>query len=241
MIKSGLTAWMDRTLYPAHEDNWDDERLRAAIVKRLSPDMRILDLGAGAGRVKQMNFRGHVRRVVGIDPDPRIRENPFLDEAHQGMADRLPFVDRSFDLVFCDNVMEHLEDPEAVLREVARVLKLGGIFLAKTPNRWHYMTLIARLTPTVFHRFVNRLRGRPYADTFPTRYRANSPSAIRRFAERAGLRVRAIELIEGRPEYLRFNPFTYLLGWFYERMVNGMAVLAPFRIVLLIELENPKA
>jgi SAM-dependent methyltransferase len=188
-----------------------------------------------------MNFRGLVSRVTGIDPDPRVRQNPFLDEAFEGFADHLPFASNSFDVVICDNVLEHLEHPWGLLREVGRVLKPGGVFFAKTPNRTHYMTLVARFTPTAFHRYVNRLRGRPVEDTFPTRYRINSAGAIRHYAERSGFRVQAIQLIEGRPEYLRFNALVYLAGWLYERAVNSTELLAPFRIVLLVELRKANA
>ncbi|MEI2780661.1 MAG: hypothetical protein V9H25_05130 [Candidatus Competibacter sp.] len=45
----------------------------------------------------------------------------------------------------------------SVFREVARVLKRGGVFLFKTPNKTHYMPTIARLTPHRFHQFVNRI------------------------------------------------------------------------------------
>jgi ubiquinone/menaquinone biosynthesis C-methylase UbiE len=236
-----LTRWLDERLYPDYADNWDDERLREAAFKYIRPDMTLLDLGAGAGRIKQMNFRGLVSRVAGIDPDPRVRQNPHLDEAVEGFADNLPFASNSFDIVICDNVLEHLNEPELVLREVARVLKPGGVFLAKTPNRTHYMSLIARFTPTAFHRYVNRLRGRPVEDTFPTRYRINSAAAIRHYAERSGFRVEAIQLIEGRPEYLRFNTLAYLAGWLYELAVNSTELLARFRIVLLIVLRKAES
>lgn len=101
------------------------------------------------------------------------------------------------------------------------------------------MPLIARLTPHAFHRWVVRWRGRAGDDVFPTRYRANSPAAIKRLAATAGLEVVRIELIEGRPEYLRFSTPTYLLGWLYERLVNRVPALARFRVLLIAELRKP--
>ena len=103
--------------------------------------------------------------------------NPFLDEGRVSDASEIPYDSHQFDIVFSDNVLEHLEQPLDVFSEVARVLKPGGIFLFKTPNKWHYMPTIARLTPHRFHQFVNKIRGRAEADTFPTRYRA-APSVF---------------------------------------------------------------
>jgi 2-polyprenyl-3-methyl-5-hydroxy-6-metoxy-1,4-benzoquinol methylase len=85
--------------------------------------------------------------------------------------------------VFPDNVLEHLYEPEEVFREVARVLKPGGVFLFKTPNKWHYMPTIAQLTPHGFHRAVNRWRGRAEIDIFPTRYRANTYADVAHLAD----------------------------------------------------------
>jgi len=236
-----LVAWLDRKLYPQHGPNWDDLLFRQHIKEVLDKDCHVLDLGAGAGIVKQMNFRGCAARVCGIDPDDRVRANPYLDEGRTGVGEAIPYSDQSFHVVFADNVLEHLEHPEAVFREVARVLKPGGLFLAKTPNRWHYLPLVARATPHRFHQFVNRLRGRQSVDTFPTRYLVNTPSAIQHYAARSGLMVRQVLLVEGRPEYLRITAPTYLLGWLYERMVNSSSKLARFRILLIVILEKPKS
>lgn len=76
-------------------------------------------------------------------------------------------------------------------------------------------------------------------DVFPTRYLANSPAAIRRLAAGAGFEVVKIDLIEGRPEYLRFSAPTYLLGWLYERLVNQMPGLWRLRVLLIAELRKP--
>ena len=101
-------------------------------------------------------------------------------------ASSIPYDSETFDVVFADNVMEHLSEPEKVFQEIYRVLKPGGVVLFKTPNRSHYMPLIARLTPLRFHKFINQFRGRKAEDTFHTYYLSNS---LMQVAKLARLRV----------------------------------------------------
>ena len=230
---SRCTDALDRRLYPGVGDNWDDVLFRRRVLDVVTGDATVLDLGAGAGIVEQMNFRGLAGRVCGIDLDDRVLENPYLDDARVAGAERIPYEDAMFDVVISDNVLEHLERPEAVFAEVGRVLKPDGVFLFKTPNKFHYMPLIARLTPHSFHRFVNRLRGRETVDTFPTRYRANSVHQVRILAAESGLQVSKLERIESRPEYLRMACPLYVLGWLYERVVNRFESLAFLRVLMI--------
>lgn len=238
-----ISAWMDRTFYPTYENNWDDDRLRNEIAGLLRDDFHCLDYGAGRGNVEQMNFRDRVAFVAGVDPDEAVFSNPYLHEAKllplpSGV---IPYEDERFDMVYCANVMEHVEDPAATFREVKRVLKPGGLFIAKTPNKWHYMPLIARVTPTSFHKFYNGLRGRKTHDTFRTQYRCNTPGDVRRHQQQTGLQLEDIKLWEGRPEYLRIVWPLYLFGLAYERLVNASDMLAPFRSVMVFRLSKPKA
>lgn len=238
-----MTSWvarLDERFYPGVERNWDDKLFRERILSALSPDAAVLDLGAGAGIVREMDFRGRAVRICGVDLDPRVEENPMLDEGKVADAGHIPYPAGTFDLVFADNVLEHLPDPSSVFSEVERVLKPGGVFLFKTPNKWHYMPVIARLTPHAFHRFVNRMRGRSEVDTFPTRYLANSRGTVYMLAAAAGLEVAAIERIESRPEYLRMTWVTYLPGILYERLVNSMNLLSGLRILLMGQLRKPE-
>lgn len=230
---------LDRSFYPNFRDNWDDLIFRKVIQNYLTPDATVLDLGAGAGKVEQMNFRESVSKVCGVDLDPRVTSNPFLHEAKVGSGGRIPYDDNTFDVVFSDNVLEHLDDPEEVFVDIARVLKPGGKFLFKTPNKVHYMPLIARLTPHRFHAFINRLRGREVVDTFPTRYRVNSRRDIYRCGKVAGMIVKELQSIEGRPEYMRFATPLYLLGILYERIVNSTELLSGMRILFIGTLVKP--
>lgn len=234
-----LIARIDRIFYPQYDRNWDDELFRRCVLQKIERGSVVLDLGAGAGVVRQMNFKGMVAKVCGVDVDPRVASNPMLDEGVVSDAGCIPYPDKTFDVVFSDNVVEHLEDPASVFSEVCRVLKPGGVFLFKTPNKWHYMPIIARMTPYWFHRFFNRLRGRPEEDTFKTLYLANSVYDIRMVASKSGLRVVNVLRVEGRPEYLRLTWLTYLMGLAYERIVNSVGFLAFARILLVAELKKP--
>lgn len=234
-----LVGKMDRVFYPDFTDFWDDHLFRKRVLHHLGPDKHLLDVGAGAGIVAMMNFKGLAQRVCGVDLDPRVVDNPMLDEGVIGNAGALPYGDGQFDVVIADNVAEHLADPKAALLEVWRVLKPGGVFLFKTPNRMHYMPTIARITPHWFHQAFNRLRGRSEVDTFPTLYRLNSRRTVYDLAQQTAFEVEHFELIEGRPEYLRLNPITYLAGLAYERTVNASGLLAFLRILIVATLRKP--
>jgi len=233
-----ITLLLDRVMYPHYGDDWDDVLFRDCVLRYLSRDKKVLDLGSGAGIVSQMNFKGMTGLVCGVDPDKRVLNNAYLDEAKIGSAESIPYKDRMFDVVICNNVFEHLDNPAAVFGEVHRVLRIGGFFLMKTPNRFHYVPTLSRLTPHRFHKFYNRLRGIREIDTFPTVYRANSCKAITRCARQAGFAIEKIELIEGRPEYLRINCLMYLFGILYERIVNTSDIFRNLRVLLIASLRK---
>jgi predicted SAM-dependent methyltransferase len=114
------------------------------------------------------------------------------------------------------------------------VLKPNGIFFIKTPNKYHYIPLLGRITPLWFHKSYNKIRGRNEPDTFPTLYKANSKKTIEGLVKSTGFAVDTIERIEGRPEYLRITWPTYILGVCYEKAVNSTELFSNFRSVLII-------
>lgn len=233
MIGKNISSWIDRTFYSHYKDRWDDLLFIKEVEQILDLKYYLLDLGAGSGKNPYTNFRRKVAKVVGVDPDLSVLQNPFLDEAKIGKGESIPYDDALFDIVISTNTLEHLNNPDRVFQEVSRVLKPGGYFLIKTPNKYHYVTLISRLTPTSFHRFYNRLRGINEQDVFPTRYKANNPHRLRHLARLASLEVIAINLYEGRPEYLRLFWPAYLCGIIYERLVNRFEQLRIFRGVII--------
>ncbi len=235
---SRLIKILDKYFYPEFQDNWDNKLFRDRVIEYINSNSKVLDLGAGAGIIEQCNFKGLASVVYGIDLDNRVLKNPYLDEAKLGSAESIPYDDQSFDIVICNNVLEHLSNPAVVFKEVHRVLRRDGFLIAKTPNKFHYVSILARLTPHWFHKFYNRLRGRQEEDTFPTFYRINSYKEIVYYVQKTGFKIEKIELIEGRPEYLRINCFTYLFGILYEKIVNSSEVFCNFRVLLVASLRK---
>jgi len=231
---------MDETLYPRYGEQWDDALFRSSLEQYISSESVCLDYGAGRGNVKQMNFLNVAKFVAGVDPDKAVFKNPYLNEAKllNLSGSIIPYEDNEFDVVFSDNVLEHVADIEITFKEIIRVLKPGGVFVSKTPNKWHYMPFIARVTPTGFHRFYNKLRGRDVSDTFPTLYRCNTKADVMKYARKVGFAIEKIQFVEGRPEYLRLTALTYLFGFLYERIVNSTRRLAAFRCVMIFGLSK---
>lgn len=235
-----LVNYLDTKFYPHFGDCWDDKMFRNLIKSKIEPHHSVLDLGAGRGAKSEMDFSGQARFVAGVDPDPAVLENPFVDDAKVMTPPdyEIPYPDESFDLVFSNSVLEHIENPQIFFAEASRVLKPGGCFLAKTPNRWHYVAVLASLTPHWFHQFYNRLRGRERVDTFPTVYACNTKQQLSAYGESSGLGVAELRIVEGRPEYLRIFGLPYLFGIIYEKLVNGFRDLEGYRCVLLAEFKK---
>lgn len=75
---SKAVSWLDRRLYPAFSDHWDDALFRAKVLDHLDPSATLLDLGAGSGIVPHMDFKDRAGLVCGLDLDPRVSANPLL-------------------------------------------------------------------------------------------------------------------------------------------------------------------
>lgn len=231
-----ITEALSQRFYP--DDRRNGTRIFYSWLQgELRPDMRALNIGAGpATKDPDRNMKGRVGAMVGIDVDPVVLENEELHEACLIDMGRFPLPDASFDCAFADNVLEHVDDPEAFLSETYRVLKPGASFYFRTPNLGHYVAMISWLTPHWFHELVaNRVRGMPAEahDPWPTHYRMNTRSTLTRLAKQAGFRGMAFRMMEPDPSYLKFNGLAFRAGVAYERLVNSSELFAPFRANIL--------
>lgn len=86
----------------------------------LSPEMNVLEVGAGPGSVLSV-FRAAGHRVTGIDINDTSYDNTLRPDLYDGVT--LPYADNSFDGALVLTVLHHTKDPETVLKEAARVAR----------------------------------------------------------------------------------------------------------------------
>jgi len=198
----------------------------------------VLDVGCGRGAYSEdpvpyrKNLRilkGKVAKVIGIDVDQSAQENPFLDEFRLIRDGSWPVEDSSIDLILCDNVLEHIENPVQFFGEIHRVLRSGGLLCVRTPNRWSYIALAATLIPNKYHSKVTSLvqDSRKDEDVFPTVYKCNSIRKLKSIMEKNGFKC-VVYGYEAEPSYLSFSTIAYFFGVLHQRFAPGFLEPAIF-------------
>jgi 2-polyprenyl-6-hydroxyphenyl methylase / 3-demethylubiquinone-9 3-methyltransferase len=152
---------VDNELYDRLSDTWWDENSAFGLLRtKLGPvrfgyfrrvlserytkgfqSIKVLDVGCGGGLLSE-EFARLGCQVSGIDPSARslltARRHAQLSNLEisyrKGRGEQIQFVDASFDVVVCCDVLEHVNDVAQVVQEIARVLRQGGGFVYDTIN-----------------------------------------------------------------------------------------------------------
>ena len=116
-------------------------------------------MGPGPENRTSAFLGGHFASLDGLDVDEEAKQNPAIRHVHIYDGGKWPIADDSYDAIAADYVLEHLEDPQKTMAEAHRVLHPGGLFVFRTPNLYHYVSMASYLSPHWFHKLVaNRLR-----------------------------------------------------------------------------------
>lgn len=135
----------------------------------------LLDLGCGKVPFYGM-YKDHIDDVICVDWAEVVQENPFLDQICD-LNKPLPFENETFDTILMSDVLEHIRYPEALMKEIGRILKKEGKLLMNVP-------------------FFYSLHDEPHDYFRYTRH------ALRGFCEEANLQVFYLEAGGGVPEIL---------------------------------------
>jgi len=184
-------AWGPATRMRSGYFNPDDhyEALVASLVTR---ETVWLDVGCGrdifpSNRALAKRLSDSCRRLVGLDPDITIEENPFVHERARIPLEAYAPVGHPFDLVTARMVAEHVDDPVGFAGALGRCLRPGGIAVIYTVDGKSPVPILTRVVPFALHHSLKRLIWDvEQKDTFPTRFRMNSRRRLRAIMEGAG-------------------------------------------------------
>jgi 2-polyprenyl-6-hydroxyphenyl methylase/3-demethylubiquinone-9 3-methyltransferase len=152
---------IDNDLYDEQAANWWSDDGVGAMLRYISTPWRrpyfqrvlekqlddfrgkcLLDVGCGGGILSE-DFAVMGFAVTGLDPSGKLLDaarnhalaNGLRIDYQAGYGHDLPFDNNTFDIVACCDALEHIENWQAVIGEIVRVLKDDGIFLFDTINR----------------------------------------------------------------------------------------------------------
>jgi 2-polyprenyl-3-methyl-5-hydroxy-6-metoxy-1,4-benzoquinol methylase len=149
---------------------------------------KVLDVGCGRGELLR-SLAGQAAERHGCDwlPDLPNAEGIVyrsVDLNRDGLAG---YDDRSFDVILCSDVIEHLESPAMLLREIARVLSLDGTAIVSFPNSWNLLERLRYLFKASFRRFRSERKSGAWGHiSFFT------AEVLESLCDRAGLDVRSL-------------------------------------------------
>lgn len=212
--------------YKEEHPEWDDSMvfLTNLVRERIGEKSVVLDFGCGRGNFVIDELRPLFERVIGFDVAQESTDgNVTCGEIFIGDPLKIPLADASVDVAISLWVFEHVEHPEAVVKEISRVLKPGGFFACVTPNKKSLLISLRRLmSDGIAHALLKRLYGREEKDAFSVFYRANTSRDLVLIARTALMTVeRCIENAD--PSYTAFNTLTYRLSTWFARCCGTFA------------------
>jgi len=239
-----MTFQMQRRILPRLV--WNQQVYGERILEHLRPGIRWLDFGCGkrllCNGLEKLEAELGKFPLVGLDPDEenlkqqRPNTRCVLADGHH-----IPFANESFDLITGNMVVEHLQDPGLVFRELHRILAPGGRILLHTPNLANYLVFGNHVLSTVLPRrlhaaVVGTSEKRTEEEIYPTFYRANTRAKLRKLAG-SHLELSVDFLPTPRPFFHYFAPLA-LVELLMTRLVQ-VGPLQQFGATLLISLQKP--
>ncbi|RCI12848.1 hypothetical protein L249_0620 [Ophiocordyceps polyrhachis-furcata BCC 54312] len=197
----------------------------AYLLPHLRPDMKILDIGCGPGTIT-VDLAGYYvpeGHVTGVDRAGEVLDQARALATERGVtnvdfaeadANRLHYPDESYDVVICHQVLQHVKDPVAVLREMRRVVKTGGFVAARESDYgtmvWYPPVQGMDEWQALYHKVAVNNGGEP-----------NAGRMVHAWARRAGFSARDIGCSSSTWCYSTAEEIAWWSGLWADRTVES--------------------
>ena len=184
--------------------------------------LRVLDIKAGHSRfeIRQPSY------IVGVDVVQAERGRRTDADEHRIMdLERIELERQEYDVVLCLNVLEHADEPWALIHEIWRSLKDGGTFVIVVPNVVSAKSFVAHLTPWAVHRwfYARVLRSRLVPARAVHSFSLRPTSLLER-ASANGWKVEYFETYEG-PVQRSVRERMGIVGWRWKLAISMTRLL----------------
>jgi SAM-dependent methyltransferase len=198
--------------------------LHQAVLAKLAdcPVGRVLDVGAGSGGLaRKLKAFGHETAMCDCLPVSQWADHDAGAYTPCDLNTGLPYPDESFDYIICLEVIEHMENPLALCRELRRVLRKGGRLFISTPN---ILSLKSRVKFLLDGSFVffnyppiewDQRDGRPNVHVYPIRLHE-----LEYYLYKAGLEVAAAFTNLRSYSWRLFFPLEWLIRLYARHMTK---------------------
>ena len=198
--------------------------LHLAVFNKLAecPHGRVLDVGSGTGELaRKLASLGHQAAACDCLPESEWTHGGVVDYTRCDLAAGLPYPDESFDYIVCLEVIEHVENPMALCREIGRVLCKGGRLYMSTPNILNMRSRVKFLLDGSFLFFNfppiewERKEGRPSVHVHAIRFHE-----LEYYLDKAGLEVRTAFTNLRSYSWRLFLPLEWLIRLYARHMTK---------------------
>jgi ubiquinone/menaquinone biosynthesis C-methylase UbiE len=195
---------------------WNQEIYGKLVRRQVNENTKWLDVGCGhriLGRDLEPiedDLVANAGAVVGCDlAFDGLTKHRSIRNLVQASANELPFRESTFNLVTCNMVVEHLDNPAKTFTELTRVLSRGGQLVIHTPNLLNYAVFlnhtVARRLPRDFVlRLIKLGENRAKEDVFRTFYRANTVHRLSQICGRFGLKKESCRILTSPQPFFSF-------------------------------------
>lgn len=135
------------------------------VIQSIPPQTTLLDIGCGRSAQFLKSIAIHLKQGVGLDFKVDPEETKNIKTLSFQFTEKLPFEDQSFEVVTLLAVLEHIENEQAILQEIYRVLTPGGKLILTVPSLWskpileflaYHLKIISKAEIRDHKRYYNR-------------------------------------------------------------------------------------